>query len=47
MEKYAVTDDYTQRTGSHEGDFLLTELLITRLGCEAKRRTKKDDDGDE
>jgi hypothetical protein len=47
MKKHQVTDDYTQRTGSHEGDFIITELLVTRLGCEATRETSQDKNGRE
>ena len=41
-----VDDDYTVRDAQQEsGSYIISELLVTRLGCEATRREKQDKNG--
>ena len=44
MKKINVEDDFTQRTG-YIDDFLVSELFVTRLGCEARIRHVKEKNG--
>ena len=44
MKRIKVDDDFTKRTG-YIDDFLVSELFVTRLGCEAfinMSKTKRD-----
>lgn len=38
-------EDYHRTTGLQSGDLLVTDLLVTRLGCEARKKVKKDKNG--
>ena len=44
MKKINVEDDFSQRQG-YIDDFLVSELFVTRLGCEASIRKTKDKNG--